>query len=301
MFVGAFAAGLLPGVVELNESKIKLCNLLGAGFMIGTALAVIIPEGGQAYFSAYANKEKEAAPPGVFGLALVGGFLLMLVLDSINFTGSSTGRHVYDFEQSEITQEMKEKVDRPLHLMPGFTTLVGILVHSSADGVALGAAAFAESADVGTLIALAIVLHKAPTAFGLSSFLLKSGWSWNQTRKGVFLFAAAAPLVATVGYLVFGGMPFFTAPESVAFCLLVSGGTFLYAACIHILPEALRAETEKGLSQNQHHQLTTVQVVAISSAAVVPLLFSLFHTHGHGGAEHGEGAAHVHAHAHAHV
>jgi zinc transporter 9 len=112
---------------------------------------------------------------------------------------------VHNFEQSDITQEEKEKVDRPLHLMPGFTTLVGILVHSSADRVALGAAAFAESTDVGTFIALAIVLHKAPTAFGLSSFLLKSAWSWNQTRKGVSLFAAAAPLVATVAYLVFGG------------------------------------------------------------------------------------------------
>jgi hypothetical protein len=44
--------------------------------------------------------------------------------------------------------------------MGGFTTLVGILVHSAADGIALGAAAFAENAATGALISLAIILHK---------------------------------------------------------------------------------------------------------------------------------------------
>lgn len=44
--------------------------------------------------------------------------------------------------------------------MGGFTTLVGILVHSAADGIALGAAAFAENAATGALISVAIILHK---------------------------------------------------------------------------------------------------------------------------------------------
>ena len=41
-----------------------------------------------------------------------------------------------------------------------------------ADGIALGAAASASKTDVEFVIFLAIMLHKAPAAFGLTSFLL---------------------------------------------------------------------------------------------------------------------------------
>jgi len=282
---------MLPGAIKLQDSSLRLMNLLGAGLMIGTALAVIIPEGAEAYYS---TKEP---PHGVFGLALVGGFLLMLFLDSINFTGGSGVAPAHDFD---APPPLLAQTPRPLHQLPGFTTLVGILFHSGADGIALGSAAFAESAHVGTLISLAIVLHKAPTAFGLSTYLLKCGWNWSEVRQGIFLFAIAAPLVAIAGYGLLGSMPAFTAPESVAFCLLLSGGTFLYAACIHILPEALKGAQEKA--GGHHHQIAMHQVVAVASAALVPLVFSLFHSHGHdhGGDIH-DGHDHGHAHGQDHV
>lgn len=45
----------------------------------------------------------------------------------------------------------------------------------TADGVALGAAATTSHADVEIIVFLAIMLHKAPAAFGLVTFLLHEG------------------------------------------------------------------------------------------------------------------------------
>eukprot|EP00116_Pleurobrachia_bachei_P018670 sb/3478932/ len=53
----------------------------------------------------------------------------------------------------------------------------GLVVHAAADGVALGAATLTDKADVEFIIFLAIMLHKAPAAFGLTSFLLHEGQS----------------------------------------------------------------------------------------------------------------------------
>ena len=49
------------------------------------------------------------------------------------------------------------------------------MVVSTADGIALGAAATTSHADVELIVFLAIMLHKAPAAFGLVTFLLHAG------------------------------------------------------------------------------------------------------------------------------
>mmetsp|Transcript_42387 Transcript_42387/g.80989 ORF Transcript_42387/g.80989 Transcript_42387/m.80989 type:complete len:301 (+) Transcript_42387:131-1033(+) len=285
MFVGAFGAGLAPLAVHFDEARLKMMNLVGAGLMVGTALAVIIPEGADAFFSAFKGEE-DGAPHGVIGAALVAGFLVMLALDAVHFEAPSATLHKHDSgEEASVVG------------LPGFTTLVGILVHSAADGIALAGASFAPSAATGALISLAIIAHKAPTAFGLSAFLLNSGWSWRQVRLGIFLFAAAAPAVALAGRGLLSAVPMFSSPAGVAVCLLLSGGTFLYAACMHILPEAL--------SRGHSHRVAFGQVLAITAGAALPLVFSLYHSHDHGGAaDHAlssnDLAAPVAAHTHVH-
>lgn len=49
------------------------------------------------------------------------------------------------------------------------------MVHAAADGVALGAAATTSHHDVEIIVFLAIMLHKAPAAFGLVTYLLHEG------------------------------------------------------------------------------------------------------------------------------
>lgn len=55
------------------------------------------------------------------------------------------------------------------------TATIGLVVHAAADGIALGAAATTSHQDVEMIVFLAIMLHKAPAAFGLVSFLLHEG------------------------------------------------------------------------------------------------------------------------------
>ena len=52
---------------------------------------------------------------------------------------------------------------------------MGLLVHAAVDGIALGAAAASQQSSVEMLVFVAIMLHKAPAAFGLASYLIHNG------------------------------------------------------------------------------------------------------------------------------
>merc|ERR1719283_823787 len=50
MLVGCYLAGSIPLAFPLSEDRLHLVSVLGAGLLIGTALAVIIPEGVNALY-----------------------------------------------------------------------------------------------------------------------------------------------------------------------------------------------------------------------------------------------------------
>ena len=52
----------------------------------------------------------------------------------------------------------------------GLSATFGLLVHGAADGLAVGAS-ISSSTETGVIVFVAIMLHKGPAAFGLSSFL----------------------------------------------------------------------------------------------------------------------------------
>ena len=79
------------------------------------------------------------------------------------------------------------------------------------------------------------------------------------------LFAASSPIVAIFTYVVLAQTPMFQSGAFVALAVLFSAGTFLYAACVHMLPKSL---TTRGL-------------LAIAAGAVVPCTVNLLHEHHH--------------------
>lgn len=83
--------------------------------------------------------------------ALVAGFVFMLLVDQIS---------------SNMNDILGEN---------NITAMIGLVVHAAADGIALGAAATTSHADVEIIVFLAIMLHKAPAAFGLVTFLMHKG------------------------------------------------------------------------------------------------------------------------------
>ena len=57
MLFWSYGAGSAPLCMPMSEEKLQLVSVLGAGLLVGVALAVIIPEGVMTLIKAYTMKE----------------------------------------------------------------------------------------------------------------------------------------------------------------------------------------------------------------------------------------------------
>ncbi|KAJ3297322.1 hypothetical protein HK104_000649, partial [Borealophlyctis nickersoniae] len=202
------------------------------------------------------------------GPALAIGFAFMFLVDH---AGQSHGHShhivaVNEFEFADTNVYKEKKV----------AATIGLVVHAAADGIALGAASASEAdgatarsfsslnpsrasiTDRGSLefiVFIAIMLHKAPSAFGLATFLLHEGHSRRVVRQHLLIFSLAAPIAAilTYGLLQQGTTSGTGSVDDPAvmqkwtgILLLFSAGTFLYVATIHILPEIYNSVGKGG-------------------------------------------------------
>lgn len=96
----------------------------------------------------------------------------------------------------------------------------------------MGASATTSNLNVGLIIFLAILVHKAPAAFGLTSILLKQGLTKRAARVHLMVFSLAAPAGALATYFLVslvGGanLEGESAQWWTGMLLLFSAGTFL--------------------------------------------------------------------------
>ncbi|XP_055642119.1 zinc transporter ZIP9 [Toxorhynchites rutilus septentrionalis] len=248
MLVGSYLAGNIPLIVTLSEEKLKNVSIFGAGLLVGTALTVIIPEGIR---SLYDESQLEAVVvqtsgspihkhdadehSSTIGLSLVLGFVFMMLVD-------------------QVSSRRKEGSNER-----NLTATIGLVVHAAADGVALGAAATTSHSDVEIIVFLAIMLHKAPAAFGLVSFLLHEGIERQRIRKHLLIFSLSAPLLTLLTYFGIGNEQKETLESlnATGIAMLFSAGTFLYVATVHVLPE-LTHNTGHG-SHRGHHDYNLLE------------------------------------------
>lgn len=297
MLVGCYVAGTIPLAVNFSEEKLKLITVLGAGLLCGTALAVIIPEGVHALYeeilegvhhshsqagvveASEAKGEAEAALDttgkhehgheqlhACIGVSLVLGFVFMLLVDQI---GSA---HVHNAEDPESARVTSSKI----------TTTLGLVVHAAADGVALGAAASTSQTSVQLIVFVAIMLHKAPAAFGLVSFLMHAGLERNRIRKHLLVFALAAPVLAMITFLGLSqsSKEALSDINATGVAMLFSAGTFLYVATVHVLPEVGGGGHSHAPSGgNGGKGLSKVEVGALVLGCLIPLVLSVGHHH----------------------
>nr|XP_033795638.1 zinc transporter ZIP9-A-like isoform X2 [Geotrypetes seraphini] len=286
MFLGCFLLGLIPLTVKLSE-KLHFVSVLGAGLLCGTALAIIIPEGielleGSSRGAQVPCKngvlnanttildmltedsaEKSSSFPVHFfiGVFLVMGFLLMFIVDQI---GSYCSYHDPRVGMSAGTS---------------ITATLGLVIHAAADGVALGAAVASSQVSVQVIVFFAIILHKAPAAFGLVSFLMHAGLEKKTIQKHLLAFSMAAPILAIATYLILsrtGG----TSQHRLSTTgngMLFSAGTFLYVAMVHVLPEISgRGQSHQhGSPEYRHQGLGVWESLTLIVGAVTPILLSL--------------------------
>ena len=176
-----------------------------------------------------ANRE----PHAWIGISLIFGFILMYLLDTLPFLAPAAPQrpHSNIYSLSELSSSPPSTPTTPQRSL---STTLGLCIHAAADGIALGASSSSSSTtSLSLIIFVAIMVHKAPAAFGLTSVLLKQGLGKRATRAHLVIFSLAAPVGAVGTWVIvraLGGggnsepalMKWWT-----GVLLLFSGGTFL--------------------------------------------------------------------------
>lgn len=242
MFLGCFILGFIPLLFTLSQRSLKFISILGAGLLCGTALAITIPEGVDLLEEALGggdptpvtassdlnetthnttSTDTASSSKFVIGIALTFGFLLMFIVDQIGSYFSTQGKTAC------------------LSNSTGLTATLGLTIHAAADGFALGAAVATAKVTVQVIIFLAVILHKAPASFGLVSYLMHTGLQKKYIQGHLLAFSAAAPIVAIATYFILhaSGSSSVNQNSTTGIGMLFSGGTFLYVATVHVLPE----------------------------------------------------------------
>lgn len=168
------------------------------------------------------------------GVTLITGFIMMYLIDALpSLSTSPRGEHIPLAPLiSDNPSPTTPTTSLPSHGHTHSTT-IGLVIHSFADGIALGASSAtpATQSSLGLVVFVAILVHKAPAAFGLTSVLLKQGLGKRAARGHLLLFSLAAPLGALVTWAFVNalGVTGSTSDGSwwTGIVLIFSGGTFL--------------------------------------------------------------------------
>lgn len=301
MLIGCYIAGIIPLSITLSEDKLKSVTVFGAGLLVGTALAVIIPEGINAMYTSgdhdhshhHESHSKETDKHtatgqehhehhhsttdvhSLIGVTLVSGFIFMLIVDQIG--GAHAHAHApADTEAGQTLQQNRNRI----------TATLGLVVHAAADGIALGAATVLAHTHLTMIVFIAIMLHKMPAAFGLVSFLLHEGFERNRIRKHLLVFALAAPVLAVITYIILSqrSVESLHDTKTTGIAMLFSAGTFLYVATVHVLPEVSSSKTQHSNPDGsviikEHKGFRSKDLVAIVIGAVLPVILSIGHKH----------------------
>ena len=169
----------------------------GAGFMLAVALVEILPEA--------LVKSGPAAPALVLA-----GYL------AVHLTQHTVTPHFHFGEETHAVTRIA-----------GTSALVGLLLHTFFDGVAI-ASAFLVRTDLGVMVFVAIFLHKLPEGVMISSLMVAGG------RSGGRAVAAAAllGLATVVGVLLTDHLGFL-----IRHGLALSAGVTIYVAASNLVPE----------------------------------------------------------------
>lgn len=299
MLIGCYIAGIIPLSITLSEDKLKSVTVFGAGLLVGTALAVIIPEGINAMYTSgdhshhhesHSKETEKHTATGhehhehhhstmdvhsLIGITLVSGFIFMLIVDQIG--GAHAHAHApTDTEAGQTLQQNRNRI----------TATLGLVVHAAADGIALGAATVLAHTHLTMIVFIAIMLHKMPAAFGLVSFLLHEGFERNRIRKHLLVFALAAPVLAVFTYVILSqrSVESLHDTKTTGIAMLFSAGTFLYVATVHVLPEVSSSKTQHSNPDGsvvikEHKGFRSKDLMAIVIGAVLPVILSIGHKH----------------------
>jgi zinc and cadmium transporter len=173
---------------------------LGAGYMLAVAFLDVIPE------------SVHIGGDSAFLLVLIGYFIVHLFEHTL-------APH-FHFGEETHTEEMSRNHART-------TILAGLAIHTFFDGVAI-AAGFLVSTWLGTIVFIAVFLHKLPEGFTVASLVLACGGA----RRSAMLAAAGLGAATLLGALLTSVLR-----GELRYALPLSAGVTVYVAATDLLPE----------------------------------------------------------------
>ncbi len=172
----------------------------GAGFMLAVTLVEVIPE-------ALAGTQADASLSAIF---LLSGYLAVHLAQHV-----LTPHFHFGEETHAITP------------MAGVTALIGLLLHTFFDGVAI-ASGFGVSQELGILLFAAVLVHKLPEGLAMASVMLAGG----QTPARALAAAGLLGLATVFGVLVTERFQ-----PLAQHGLALAAGVTLYVAASNLVPE----------------------------------------------------------------
>jgi zinc transporter ZupT len=208
--LAAALANIIGGLIVVSNKwarkSLRYFIALGSGFMLGTVLLEMFPE---------SMALTKAAP-----MLVLLGYVIVHIFEH------TFASHLHFGEETH-----HDEVTNPV---VGFSALIGMLVHTFFDGVAIGAG-FRLSESLGFLIFLAVLLHKIPDGFTISSIAITSGRS-SRSALAAATMLGVSTLIGVFVVLLIG--------DGVLYALPISTGSTLYVAATDLMPEVNR---EKGV------------------------------------------------------
>ncbi|KAF8486597.1 Zinc/iron permease [Gautieria morchelliformis] len=251
--VSSFTVGILPLSFMFSAKRRLQLSTFGNGLLLGAALGVIIPEGIEAVLATGGSSLTSQ-----IALSLLVGFAFMLILEQyftphVTSTTPSKPQPVFempplagdtmDYDQNRLDVETNPNLrasaeagdkPRPPVQVIAYPLTLGLVIHSLADGLALGASASGESGSdtsLSLVVFIALIIHKSPTALALTSSLLSTSLPRSDIKKHVAVFSAATPVGTLVSFVLLNFIGAH-AGNWTGVALLISGGTFLYVATV---------------------------------------------------------------------
>jgi ZIP family zinc transporter/zinc and cadmium transporter len=209
ILLGLTAAGAntLGGAIIVhktwNRKYLQYFVALGSGFMLGTALLEMLPE------------SIRLAGPKAALLVLLGYFL-------VHFFEHTVTSHFHFGEETHAEEFVQPHRSYSIHF--------GLMIHTFFDGIAI-TSGFLVSPFLGWIIFLAVILHKLPEGFTVSSVMLASGRS-----RGVAWMASALLGLATLA----GALTVSIFTRFGEMGLPLASGVTLYVAASDLIPEVNR-------------------------------------------------------------
>lgn len=209
IFVTALLGGLFPLLVPVHhENRLKLFVSFGAGLLLGMAFLHMLPEASEMI-------------PHSFGAWFLAGFVLLLILERFIMV------HACDEHGCHY------------HTV-GLTAFFGLAVHGIIEGFALASSLVLPHLAV--LVLVAVLAHKAPAGFALTSIMRLAG----KSKKQILLFSMGVALSGPLGlFLAYHFLQSQSLTNTSGALLALSAGTFLYIGGCDLLPELHRTNQEK--------------------------------------------------------